>query len=94
MNALRPLMIVMLPLVAFSAMQLGLPVLAPTFVAEAGLAPEAVGIVVVDAQASAAGQATESAVPMPLPAAAVAKETADLHDLPDHDHGTSGLDAA
>lgn len=46
MRALRPLLIVMLPLVALSAVQLGLPVLAPTFVPAAGLAPEAVGIIV------------------------------------------------
>ena len=46
MRALYPLTIVMLPLVALSVLQLGLPVLAPVFVEEAGLAPEAVGIIV------------------------------------------------
>jgi MFS family permease len=35
----------MLPLVALSVLQLGIPVLAPAFVSEAGLAPEAVGII-------------------------------------------------
>lgn len=46
MRTLYPLMIVMLPLVALSVLQLGLPVLAPVFVHDAGLAPEAVGIIV------------------------------------------------
>jgi len=46
MRALYPLAIVMLPLVALSVLQLGLPVLAPVFVEDAGLAPEAVGIIV------------------------------------------------
>lgn len=42
-SALLPLTIVMLPQVALSALQLGLPVLAPALVAELGLAPEMVG---------------------------------------------------
>lgn len=46
MRAVYPLAIVMLPLVALAVLQLGLPVLAPAFVAEAGLAPESVGIIV------------------------------------------------
>ena len=45
MRALYPLLIVMLPLVALSVLQLGIPVLAPAFVAEAGLEPEAVGVI-------------------------------------------------
>ncbi len=40
-----PLAVVMLPQVALSVMQLGVPVLAPAVVADLGLAPEAVGIV-------------------------------------------------
>lgn len=46
MRALYPLTIVMLPLVALSVLQLGLPVLAPVFIEDAGLAPEAVGVIV------------------------------------------------
>lgn len=40
-----PLSIVMLPLIALSVMQLGIPVLAPALIADLGLAPEAIGIV-------------------------------------------------
>ena len=40
-----PLTIVMLPQVALSVMQLGVPVLAPALIADLGLAPEAIGIV-------------------------------------------------
>ena len=43
--ALLPLMIVMLPQIALSVMQLGVPVLAPALIADLGLAPEAVGII-------------------------------------------------
>ena len=42
--ALLTLSVVMLPLVALSILQVGLPVLAPVIVADAGLAPEAVGL--------------------------------------------------
>ncbi|MEL7470439.1 MAG: MFS transporter [Pseudomonadota bacterium] len=41
--ALMPLTIVMLPQVALSAVQMGLPVLAPALVADLGLAPEMIG---------------------------------------------------
>lgn len=40
-----PLSIVMLPQIALSVMQLGVPVLAPALIADLGLAPEAIGIV-------------------------------------------------
>ena len=40
-----PLSIVMLPQIALSVMQLGVPVLAPALIADLGLAPEAVGII-------------------------------------------------
>lgn len=40
-----PLTIVMLPQVALSVMQLGVPILAPALIADLGLAPEAVGII-------------------------------------------------
>lgn len=45
MRALYPLLLVMMPLVSLSVLQLGIPVLAPAFVAEAGLVPESVGII-------------------------------------------------
>jgi len=44
-SAMLPLAIVMLPQVVLSVLQLGVPVLAPAFIAEAGLAPEAVGLI-------------------------------------------------
>lgn len=44
-SALVPLIIVMLPQVALSVLQLGVPVIAPAMIAGMGLAPEAVGIV-------------------------------------------------
>ena len=43
--ALLPLTIVMLPQIALSVMQLGVPVLAPALIADLGLVPEAVGII-------------------------------------------------
>ena len=42
---LLPLMLVLAPQTALATLQLGLPVLAPAFVAAAGLSPEAVGLV-------------------------------------------------
>ncbi|MEM8842531.1 MAG: MFS transporter [Pseudomonadota bacterium] len=42
---LLPLLIVMLPQICLSALQLGVPVLAPAFVVEVGMAPEAVGLI-------------------------------------------------
>lgn len=44
-NSLLPLLIVLMPQVALSALQLGVPVLAPAFVAGIGMPPEAVGLI-------------------------------------------------
>lgn len=44
-SAILPLLIVLAPQTALSAVQLGVPVLAPAIVASMGLAPEAVGLI-------------------------------------------------
>jgi MFS family permease len=44
-DSLLPLLIVLLPQVALSALQLGVPVLAPAFVSGIGMPPEAVGLI-------------------------------------------------
>lgn len=44
-NSLLPLLIVLMPQIALSALQLGVPVLAPAFVAGIGMPPEAVGLI-------------------------------------------------
>jgi hypothetical protein len=44
-DSLLPLLIVLMPQVALSALQLGVPVLAPAFVAGIGMPPEAVGLI-------------------------------------------------
>lgn len=44
-NSLLPLLIVLMPQVALAALQLGVPVLAPAFVAGIGMPPEAVGLI-------------------------------------------------
>ena len=44
-NSLLPLLIVLMPQIALSTLQLGVPVLAPAFVAGIGMAPEAVGLI-------------------------------------------------
>jgi MFS family permease len=44
-DSLLPLLIVLLPQIALSALQLGVPVLAPAFVTGIGMPPEAVGLI-------------------------------------------------
>ncbi len=44
-DSLLPLLIVLMPQIALSALQLGVPVLAPAFVAGIGMPPEAVGLI-------------------------------------------------
>ncbi len=44
-QSLLPLLIVLLPQVALASLQLGVPVLAPAFVAAVGMPAEAVGVI-------------------------------------------------